>query len=513
MNKDVTKPRRSSNQNALTLMLGTLGSRVTGFLRQSLLTQLFDKQITDAFFVALKVPNLFRELLAEGALTNSFIPVYKSLAKAEAKRLASALLGILLIANGLLLLLAYISAPFMVDLLLTVGGNVDRELTIQLTRIVFPFLMAVSLSAWAMGILNAEEEFFAPAWAPVALNLVSIILMFLYPKSSTILAWGFVLGGLAQLVVQVPSLIKGKYLTAFQGIWHPKLGSVLLLMIPFAFTTSGRQVLNVVTTNILDTLPEGSVTGFQNADLFLSLALGLFGVSPALAYYSRLSATVQEAPEIFGETLLKGLKFISFLSAPAGLLLSLLARPAVETVFDWFTLLGRQGADAATLSASVAALFPLGLAILPLGLNNLLIRSYYVRQKVTTPIALTFVFLSLQGFLYYILTESLGIAGLSLATAIVAWLQLFTLLFLVGRREKLVLSDFFVHSSKVILALTVAGLTTWIVLGLLPDPLGWTLNLIHVLLGGGCLYLVYLLMAVFLRLPELEQLSQRLRKR
>ena len=304
MSTDSNKPRRSSNRNALTLMLGTLGSRVTGFLRQSLLTQLFDKQITDAFFVALKVPNLFRELLAEGALTNSFIPIYKSLDKPEAKRLASALLAILLMANGLLLLLAYVSAPFIVDLLLTAGGNVDRDLTIRLTRIVFPFLMAVSLSAWAMGILNAEEEFFAPAWAPVALNLVAIFLMLFYPQSTTILAWGFVLGGVAQLLVQLPWLLKGRYLVAFQGIWHPKLAAVLLLMVPFAFTTSGRQILNVVSTNILDTLPDGSVTGFQNADLFLSLALGLFGVSPALAYYSRLSATVQEAPELFAETLL-----------------------------------------------------------------------------------------------------------------------------------------------------------------------------------------------------------------
>ncbi|MCA9839543.1 MAG: murein biosynthesis integral membrane protein MurJ [Trueperaceae bacterium] len=506
-------PKRSSNRNALTLMVGTLGSRVSGFLRQSLLTQLFDKQITDAFFVALRVPNLFRELLAEGALTNSFIPIYKSLDKKEARRLASALLAILLIANGLLLLLAYFAAPFIVDLLLAKGGNVDRDLTITLTRIVFPFLMAVSLSAWAMGILNAEEEFFAPAWAPVALNLVAIILMLLYPQSTTILAWGFVLGGVVQLLVQLPALFQGNYVAAIRGVWHPQLGAVLLLMVPFAVTTSGRQVLNVVTTNILDTLPQGSVTGFQNADLFLSLALGLFGVSPALAYYSRLSGTIKEAPESFADILLNGLKFISFLSAPAGLLLMLLASPAVETVFNWFTLLGRDGADPATLSASVQALFPLGLAIWPLGLNNLLIRSFYVRQRVRTPIVLTFIFLSLQGLLYYLLTPFLGIAGLSLATAVVAWLQLFTMLILVGRREGLDLPAFMRHGLKILFALAVAALLSWGLLSFLPLAQTWLMNLTRVILGALCLYLVYLAMALWLKLPELAQLSQRFRKR
>ena len=106
----MTQPKRSNQHNALTLMLGTLGSRISGFLRQSLLTQLFDERITDAFFVALSVPNLVRELLAEGALTNSFIPVYSSLDKEEAKKLSAALLGLLLIANGFLLFLAFFLA-------------------------------------------------------------------------------------------------------------------------------------------------------------------------------------------------------------------------------------------------------------------------------------------------------------------------------------------------------------------------------------------------------------------
>ncbi len=508
----MTQPKRSNQQNALTLMAGTLGSRISGFLRQSLLTQLFDERITDAFFVALRVPNLFRELLAEGALTNSFIPVYSSLDKQEAKKLSAALLGLLLIANGVLLLLAYFLAPYIVNLLLTSNGSVDKDLAITLTRIVFPFLASISLSAWAMGILNAEEKFLAPAWAPVALNLVAILLMLIFPSSDTVLAWGFVLGGIVQLIVQIPSLIKGKHLSPLTKIWHPHLKNVLILMIPFAFTTSGRQILNVITTNILNLLPQGSVTGFQNADLFLSLALGVFAISPALAYYSRLSNNAKNEPEQFPKTLLEGLQFISFLSAPAGLVLFLLAEPAVQVVFNWFSALGRAGASEATLAATLAATAPLGLAIVPLGLNALLIRTYYVRQKVRTPIALTFIFLSLQGLLYYLLTPTLGIAGLSLATAIVAWLQLITLLALVSHSEKLELGIFLRHFLRVSLATAVAALLCLNLLYALPNNGTWLMSFFRLGLTGISIYVSYFLIAYFLRLSELRQFAKRFLK-
>ena len=128
-------------------------------------------------------------------------------------------------------------------------------------------------------------------------------------------------------------------------------------MVPFSFSTGARQLLNLVSSRLLTTLPAGSVTAFGNADLFLSLALGLFGISPALAFYSRLSAYTTQ-PTDFQRTLLEGLRLITFLSVPAGLLLTLYAGPAVVSVLNWLPLLGGQGMDAATLSFSVTALMP-----------------------------------------------------------------------------------------------------------------------------------------------------------
>ena len=145
-------------------MIGTLASRVTGLVRGSLLVQLFDPTVTDAFNIALKVPTLFRELLAEGALTNSFIPAYRALPPDEAKRLVSALFSLLLVVNAMLQLALVWAAPTVVGWLVAESNKIDVPLTIAMTRAVFPFLAAISFAALAMGILNAEERFFAPAW-------------------------------------------------------------------------------------------------------------------------------------------------------------------------------------------------------------------------------------------------------------------------------------------------------------------------------------------------------------
>lgn len=501
--------RRGTGRGALVLMGGTLGSRVTGLLRNSLLNQLFDRTVTDAFLVALRVPNLFRELLAEGALTNSFVPVYARLGRAEGKRLAGALFSLLLLVNGLLVGGATWAAPWIVRLLLGAEGSVDYELAVQLTRTVFPFLAAVSLSAWAMGILNAEERFLAPAWAPVALNLVSVTGMLLFPGRAVPLAAAFALGGAAQFLVQLPFLARAGLLPRPSLPWHPELAGVLLLMLPFAVTTSGRQFLNVVATQLLDELPAGSQTAWANADLFLSLALGLFAVSPALAWYSRLSRLAAEDPDAFAPTLREGLRFIAFLSAPAGLLLAVLAEPAARVVLDWLSLVGR-GVDAQRLALTVAAMAPIGLAVVPLGLHQLLSRAWYVRGRVRVPIAVAVGFLGLQALLFALLAPRLGIAGMAWGSAVAAWVQLAAMLALTARNERLAVAPLLAHLGRVLAAAGLAATVAAGVAGLVPTPhwFGWLGRLAA---GGVAGLLAYALAALALRLPELEAVRRRFR--
>ncbi len=502
---------RSAGRGAAVLMGGTLASRVTGLLRTSLLNQLFDRTVTDAFTVALRVPNLFRELLAEGALSNSFVPVYARLRDEDGRRLAGALISLLILVNGLLLLAAVAAAPWIVDLLLGGQGSIDRELAIRLTRAVFPFLTAVSLSAWAMGILNAEERFLAPAWAPVALNLVAISGMLAFPGAALPLAIAFAAGGAAQFLVQVPFLVRGGLWPGLRRPWHPQLGGVLLLMAPFAVTTSGRQFVNVVATRVLNRLPAGSQTAWFNADLFLSLALGLFAVSPALAWYARLSRLAGDEPDAFGPTLQDGLRFIALLTAPAGLLLAVLAEPAVRVVFDWLSLVGR-GLDAERLRLTVAATAPIGLAVLPLGLHQLLTRAWYVRGRVRTPIAVAVGFLALQSVLFWTLGARLGVAGLAWSVAISSWVQLALLLTLTARIERLRLSALLGAGARMVAAALLAAAVAAGVAALVPAATwwGWATRLAA---GGTAGLATYLAAALAAGLPEARELTRRWRRR
>jgi putative peptidoglycan lipid II flippase len=503
--------RRSSARGALTLMVGTLASRVTGLLRASLLTQFFPAGVSDAFLTAFKVPNLFRELLAEGALTNSFVPVYRTVAGEDRRRLTGALLGMLAIANGLLMLLAFLAAPLLARLLIGDPDIVDVELTTRLIRIVFPFLPAISFSALAMGILNAEERFLAPAWAPVALNVVTVSLMALFPGQAVALTLAHVLGGAAQLLVQLPALARHGLLPGAGRLWHPALGGVLVLMVPFAFTTGGRQLLNVLASRLVTGLFEGAQNAFTVADLFLSLMLGLFSISPALAYYSRLSAHAADEPESFGPALTEGLRLIAFLTVPAGLALTVLATPAVELAFNWRTLFGRP-LDDARLLGSIAATAPLGLAVFPIGVFNLLVRTFYIRRRVATPVLIVLGTLTLQGVLYLVLVAPLGIAGLSWGAVVAAWAQLLVTSILVTGREGLSLAELVAAFARMWLAALAAAAATLPVLLLLDPPFGWFSHAFEFAVGALVFGGVYALAGWALGVSEARTLLSRLQR-
>lgn len=489
-------------------MGGTLASRVTGLVRNSLLAQFFPTAVIDAFVTAFKVPNLFRELLAEGALTNSFVPVYKGLPRDEGRRLAGALLALLAIVNGVLMLGAYLAAPALARLLIADVGNVDVELTTRLVRIVFPFLPAISFSALSMGVLNAEERFLAPAWAPVALNVVTVTAMAVFPGQAVALALAHVLGGVAQLVVQLPALARAGLMPRPAGLWHPALTSVVLLMVPFAFTAGGRQVLNVVASNVVTAIDAGAQGAFYLADLFLSLALGLFSISPALAYYSRLSDHAVHDPEAFAPTLREGLRFITFLTVPAGLALALMAAPAVDAVYNWRSLFGAP-MDADLRAFTIAATAPLGLAVFPIGAFNLLIRTFYVRRIVRTPVVLVVGFLTLQGTLYVLLARPWGIAGVSWATAIAAWAQLLVVSMLVERGERFGLRAWWRAVGSVWLAAGTGAVAAYLALRWLPWEVTWYGQVARLAIGGGVLVAVYVAMGAWLRWPELSVLARR----
>ncbi len=300
---------------------------------RQLLINAFPAALTDAFLLATRVPNTLRELLAEGALVNAFIPVYKSLDTDGRRSLARAFSGVLIAVNLILMALGILAAPWIAGLLVPPGSQISFELVVYMTRLLVPFLMLISLSAIAMGLLNADEHFRESSFAPVAFNIASIAILLLLPHSGTWLALGWLIGGLAQLLVQLPSLNRFGLLPTPALATHPAMRRVLTNMAPFTLTAGARQILNFYVQRLLSSgqYPLGTVTGYNNAETLFTLANGLFVVSPALAYFPRLSQNAADRDWASFRTLtLQALRLVTFLAAPTSALLVALSGQAVS---------------------------------------------------------------------------------------------------------------------------------------------------------------------------------------
>ncbi|GAA5335840.1 MULTISPECIES: murein biosynthesis integral membrane protein MurJ [Thermus] len=484
-------------RKVLLVMGGTLASRVLGLLRQAVFNALYPDALKDAFNVAYRVPNLLRELLAEGAVQNALIPILKSLppeeAQAFARRFAAFLLGV----NLLVLGLGYLLAPFVVELLVAEGSHLREEGAFQqvvyLTRLLLPFLLGISMAALFSALLQADERFLPYALGPIAFNLAAIGLMALFPGNPTFLGLSVALGGLLQAAIQLPFL-KGLRL---EWRWHPALGTALLRMGPFAFTTSLRQFLNLVLTNILTRYPPAAVTGFYNAEVVFQMALGLLATSPAIAYFPRMSALKGKELARFLEAPIR--RFALLLSLAGGLLVGL----APFVVVLLFGLFGPLTPENRAYSAQV--LSAMGLAVLPWGVNTFLLRGLYALGRVREAVgASALVFLA--NTLGYWLLRDAGLFLLNLATALAGWLGLALYLRLLAREGVRVgaLPRYLgkAYLAGLLAALPGLGLGVWV---RAENPLAAFGSLV---LGGAAGVGVFVLVGSLLGLPIREALAR-----
>ena len=408
----------------LLVMGGTLASRVLGLVRQAVFNALYPDALKDAFNVAYRVPNLLRELLAEGAVQNALIPLLKSLppeeARAFARRFAAFLFGVNLVVLGL----GYLLAPWVAGLLVAEESHLRAPEAFQevvyLTRLLLPFLLGISMAALFSALLQAEERFLPYALGPVAFNLVAILLMALYPGDPTALGLSVSLGGLIQALVQLPFL-RGFRL---EWRWPPAFLPALLRMGPFAFTTSLRQFLNLVLTNILTRYPPAAVTGFYNAEVVFQMVLGLFATSPAIALFPRMSTL---RGEDLGRFLRGPFERLALVLALLGGLLTGLAPFVVVLLFGLF---GPLTLENRAYSAEVLA--ALGLAVLPWGVNTLFLRGLYALGRVREAVTASALVFLLNTLGYWLLRDA-GLFLLNLSTALAGWVGLFLYLALLRR--------------------------------------------------------------------------------
>ncbi|MFN4073504.1 MAG: murein biosynthesis integral membrane protein MurJ [Thermus sp.] len=477
-------------RKVLLVMGGTLASRVLGLVRQAVFNALYPDALKDAFNVAYRVPNLLRELLAEGAVQNALIPLLKGLppeqARAFARRFGAFLLGV----NLLVLGLGYLLAPWVVGLLVAGESHLREDgglaQVVYLTRLLLPFLLGISMAALFSALLQAEERFLPYALGPVAFNLVAIGLMALFPGDPTFLGLSVALGGLVQALVQLPFL-RGYVL---EWRWHQAFLPALGRMGPFAFTTSLRQFLNLVLTHILTRYPPAAVTGFYNAEVVFQMVLGLFATSPAIALFPRMSALRGEALARF---LLGPLRRLTLLLALLGGVLTGLAPFVVVVLFGLF---GPLTPENRAYSAQVLA--ALGFAVLPWGVNTLLLRGLYALGRIREAVSASATVFLTNTLGYWFLRDA-GLFPLNLATALAGYLGLFLYLRLLAR-EGVGLWGFPPFLLRALLAGLLAALPGLVLAQVFPTRSA-TEALLPLVVGGGLGLGLFLLGAMALRLP------------
>ena len=326
----------------------TLISRVLGFVRDQVFAiALGAGAMTDAFFVAFKIPNFLRRLFAEGAFAQSFVPVFteykETRSRADLLALASRVSGTLAIILLLISALGSLFAPQVVAVFAPgfEADGVRRQLTGDMLRITFPYLFFISMVAYAGGILNSFNRFAIPALTPVFLNICLISAALwgtrFFPAPVIALAWGVFAAGVVQLLFQLPSLHRLGLLTMPRWGWRDSgVRKIMKLMVPAIIGSSVAQINLLLDTVIASFLIAGSVSWLYYADRLVEFPLGVFGIAIATVILPRLSAIhANDNPQTFRTTLEWGARLGWFIALPCAAGLLMLALPLLATLFGY----------------------------------------------------------------------------------------------------------------------------------------------------------------------------------
>jgi len=500
--------------------IATLASRILGFVRDMVIAWFFGAGfLSDAFFVAFRIPNLLRRLFAEGSLSIAFVPVFTDYlthaGRAEAFKMARSTLRMLSILLVVLTLAGILGAPWIVRVVAPGFSGAKFALTVTLTRIVFPYIFFICLVALSMGILNTLGHFAAPALAPVFLNVAIIgAVLFIAPYMETPvagLAIGVLIGGLLQLLLQVPFLIRrGFRFWQKAPIYHPGLKRIGKLMGPAVFGAAVYQINILIGTLLASLLPEGSVSYLYYADRLVQFPLGIFAISMSVAVLPSLSR--QAAAENFeglADTFGYAVRLIFFITLPAMVGLIVLREPIVALLFQR----GEFSAESTRLTAYALIFYSLGLWAF--SAVRIVVSTFYSMQDTITPVKMASISIIANILLSLLLMGPLSHGGLALATSLASMINFLLLVWALRTRlgeldgQKIIVSIGKSVVCALLMGIILGGLT-----GLFPLPAGAPLfRLLAGVIGGVIIGMaVYALAAFALRCPELKDIVRMVRK-
>ena len=503
----------------------TLTSRILGLVRDQLLAFLFGAgNAMDAFNVAYRIPNLMRDLFAEGAMSSAFVPTFtRRLAvdgKAAAWHVGNQLINVLVVVTGTLVVLGIVFAGPITELLAgsyaAVPGKL--ELTVTLTRILLPFLTLVAVAAAVMGMLNSLNRFFTPALSPAMFN-VGIILsaIALVPLMRRIgwdpiigIAIGAILGGIGQIVVQLPALYReGFRYRLVLNLSDPGLRDILRLIGPGTLAGAAVQINLLVNMVLATGEGTGAVSWLGFAFRVMYLPIGIFGVSIATATLPAVSRhAAQKQLDGIRRTVSSALRMMLILNVPAMVGLVVLADPIVGLIFERGSFLP---SDTSSTAAALCFYAP---GLLGYSAVRIAVPCFYALRNSFTPTMISLFAVALNIILNLILVQVMGFRGLALGTSIAALVNAALLLFLLRRRlDGLDLVRIAATGAKVTAAATVMGAAVWATHGQLIEVVpgsGLVARLIQVAGSIGIGMAVLLATARLLRLAELDQALRQL---
>jgi len=463
----------------------TMLSRITGLLRETLIARSFGaSEWTDAFNVAFRLPNLLRRLFAEGAFSQAFVPILGEIATQEdqskAKILINAVATLLFWALLLTVLLGVIGAPLLILVIATgFQGGPTYDASVVMTRIMFPYIGLISMVSLSAGILNTYHRFALPAFTPVLLNLALIgSAIFLAPHLEQpiyALSIGVLLGGILQLVIQVPALSRLGLLPRIgllpgaikAAITNPDARRVLRLMGPAVFAVSVAQISLIINTNIASRLQAGSVSWLSYADRLMEFPTALLGVALGTVLLPSLSkANAKNDLVHAGELLVWGLQLTFLLAAPSAIALFIFGEPLAAVLYHYGKF------NALDVLMTQRALAAYGVGLIGLILVKILAPGFYSRQDIRTPVKIGLLVLVATQLANLVFVPWLGHAGLALSVGTGACLNAALLWFGLHKRGALPGASWAKYLGQLLVALIpfsavlfyAAGAHNWIAL-------------------------------------------------
>lgn len=442
MNKsEEAHSNRKITKSAGVIGLATFVSRILGFIRDIVIAQLFGVYLyAQAFVIAFKLPNLFRDLVGEGATNAAIVPVFSEYLakdkKTEFWELCNILMNLLLVILAVITVFGIIFSPVLVRLIAP-GFNEDTikfATTVRLNRLIFPYILLIGLTVYSMGILNSLRHFTIPAFAPCLLNISIIVCALIWGEGVKGLALGVLIGGVLQLAIQIPILYKKGFRFKFTNKFkHPAISKIGRLMTPRLFSSAIYQLNNFVDSifgSLVFIVGEGGVAALYFSYRLIQFPLGIFGNSLAQAILPTLSLQVinPQDHQKFKDTLVFGLRSILFIMIPASFGFMVLSKLIIATLF------GGGKFNAYSIEITSGALFFYSIGLFAYGATRILQCGFFALKDTVTPTLVSALALGINIFLNSMLMYPMKLKGLALATSISGIVSFFILFYIIDKR-------------------------------------------------------------------------------